>query len=180
MGVNIMNFRVLDLETNNFVDASALALSNKGELISLGGVIPEKYEIHRGINFTGVTHHELYEGDAVSVRLVDHFMQTQMEQLIIIHGARYVPTNFDELIIQIVANQDAVPYYWLLFKKEGKFLLDSDIRDTEYLMQVYEHSDASGIRAIPMGDISNVRRYIAHKPFEIVYNCTDPQWIETL
>lgn len=171
-----MNYRVLDLDKNEYIDETGLALTSKGELISLG-TLPKNYDIHQGINFEGIAEHTLYVGDAISLKLKDTFMQEYMVNLLEILGANFVPQNFNELIVQIVKDNDSIPFYWLMFKKEGDFILDKHIEDKQFLTEECDE-EGLGIRAIPMGDITNVRKILSGKPFEVIYNCTDPQWIK--
>lgn len=175
-----MNFRVLDLNTNSFVDATWLAISSKGELISIGGQVPEQYIVQQGINFDGITHHELYEGDAISIKATIHKgIGNDLRSILDVLGAQFLPKDFDEVIIQLVTDVNNIPYYWVMFKKDGDYIQNKEV---EGLLETSGHDgdeeEPWNLRAIPMGDITQVAKLINNRPFEVVYNCTDQHWLK--
>lgn len=183
-------YRVFDKEKSLFLPPEGLFLSPEGSVF-FNWVIQdtEKFEVQPALNLGEASKLDVYVGDAFSVKIPDKWVFLAINSKLEASGCKFIPPNYDEVIVQIERTGNDPMYYWILFKLNGEFIKSEDVEGllvehkTEELpeggFKNFVTIGSSTIkRAIPTDDMGILMRLTSMDTCTKLSDCTSSDWFD--
>lgn len=170
-----MKYRVLDTSKGIFLDSENVVVKPNGEILENSTVSKKSLQVQTALTLLDRNGRNIFIGDAIKAVVKNQGPNnlSRVIGLLKMEHFHTIPEKFDELIIQITSDEDGLMYYWVLFKSNGQFVRNKDCNFGEDV-----GTEPEDLRAIPSDGETIFRKLSSMNDLEVVYNCTDKEWIE--